>query len=115
MARHCLLLDLVDDAELIAEYRRWHEPGGPPLAVNRSIRDAGILEMEIWQAGDRLVMIMETGPNFDPVAKSARDAADPDVQRWERVMDRFQKRLPFGADGAKWIETELIYALAAQP
>jgi L-rhamnose mutarotase len=115
MTRHCLLLDLVDDPELIAQYRTWHAPGGPPAAVSRSIREAGILDMEIWQAGDRLVMIMETGPDFDPAAKAAGDAADPEVQAWERLMDRFQRRLAFAPDGVKWVAAEQIYALRDQP
>jgi L-rhamnose mutarotase len=115
MTRHCLLLDLVDDPELIAEYRQWHAPGGPPAAVTRSIREAGILDMEIWQAGGRLVMIMETGADFDPEAKARRDSADPDVQAWEKLMDRFQSRLPFAPEGAKWVPTTRIYALGEQP
>lgn len=115
MTRHCLLLDLVDDADLIAEYRRWHAPGGPPAAVNASIRGADIREMEIWQAGDRLVMIMEAGPAFDPAAKAAGDASDPDVQAWETLMNKFQKRLPFAPDGVKWVAAEQIYALSQQP
>lgn len=113
--RHVLILDLQDDPEAIAAYRHWHRPGGPPAAINRSIREAGIESMEIWHAGDRLVMVMETGPNFDPAAKAARDAADPDVQAWETLMDRFQRRLPFAADGVKWMPTERIYALDEQP
>jgi L-rhamnose mutarotase len=115
LARYCLLVDLVDDPELIAEYKHWHRPGGPPAAVNRSIREAGILDMQIWQAGDRMVMIMETGPDFDPEAKAARDASDPDVQAWEKLMDRFQKRLPFAPEGVKWVPAEQIYALSDQP
>ena len=71
--------------------------------------------MEIWQAGDRLVMIMETGPTFDPDAKAASDAADPEVQAWETLMDRFQRRLPFAPDGVKWVAAEQIYALRDQP
>lgn len=115
MARHCLILDLVDDPELIAQYRQWHAPGGPPAAVSRSIREADILDMEIWHVGDRLMMIMETGPNFDPAAKSQRDAADPDVQAWETMMDKFQSRLPFAPEGVKWVAAERIYALGEQP
>lgn len=115
MTRHCLFLDLVDDAKLIAEYRRWHAPGGPPAAVTRSIRDAGILDMEIWQAGDRLVMIMETAPHFDPEAKARRDATDPDVRAWEFLMDRLQRRLSFAPEGVKWVAAERIYALGEQP
>lgn len=115
MTRHCLLLDLVDDPELIAQYRQWHAPGGPPATVTRSIREANILDMEIWQVGDRLVMIMETGPNFDPAAKTRRDAADPDVQVWETLMDKFQRRLPFAPEGVKWVAADRIYALGQQP
>lgn len=115
MTRHCLFLDLVDDAELICEYRRWHEPGGPPAAVNRSIREAGILEMEIWNVGNRLVMIMETTAEFDAGAKARRDASDPDVQAWERLMDRLQRRLAFAPAGTKWVAAERIYALSEQP
>lgn len=115
MTRHCLFLDLVDDAELIAEYRRWHAPGAPPAALNRSIRDAGILEMQIWQVGNRLAMIMETAPGFDAVAKASRDAADPHVQAWEKLMDRFQQRLAFASCGEKWVAAERIYALSEQP
>jgi L-rhamnose mutarotase len=115
MTRHCLFLDLVDDPELIAQYRQWHAPGGPPAAVTRSIREAGILDMEIWQAGDRLAMVMETGPDFDPASKATRDAADADVQAWEKLMDRFQSRLAFAPENTKWVAAERIYALGEQP
>jgi L-rhamnose mutarotase len=113
--RHVLLLDLNDDPEAIAAYRHWHRPGGPPAAVIRSIRAAGIEAMDIWQAGDRLVMVMETGPDFDPDTKRAGDAADPDVQAWEALMDGFQRRLAFAEPGVKWVPTERIFALADQP
>ncbi|NLS27617.1 L-fucose mutarotase [Sphingomonas sp. S2M10] len=113
--RHVLLLDLNDDPEAIAAYAHWHRPGGPPAAVTRSIREAGIESMEIWHAGDRLVMVMETGPGFDPEAKRVRDAADPDVQAWETLMDGFQRRLAFAEPGVKWVPTDRIFALADQP
>lgn len=113
--RHVLLLDLQDDLAAIAAYRHWHRPGGPPAAVSRAIRAEGITALEIWHVGDRLVMLMETTPEFDPAAKAARDSADPDVQAWETLMDRFQRPLPFARDGQKWVEAERIYALADQP
>jgi hypothetical protein len=75
--RHVLLLDLVDDAGAIARYEAWHAAGALPLAIGRSIRAAGIEAMDIYRAGTRLVMVMETGPDFDPVTKAAADAADP--------------------------------------
>ncbi|HEX7694107.1 MAG TPA: L-rhamnose mutarotase [Sphingomonas sp.] len=113
--RHVLFLDLLDDPQAIDDYRHWHRPGGPPAAVTRSIRESGIEDMEIWQAGDRLVMVMESGPGFSPAAKAQRDAADPDVQAWERMMERFQRRLPFAKGDEKWVASERIYSLAEQP
>ncbi|SDA25976.1 L-rhamnose mutarotase [Sphingomonas sp. NFR15] len=113
--RHVLVLDLQDDPEAIAAYRHWHRPGGPPAAVTRAIRASGVAALDIWQVGDRLVMLMETTPDFDPVANAARDAADPEVQAWEVLMDRFQRRLPFARGGEKWVAAEQIYSLDDQP
>lgn len=113
--RHCLALDLVDDAEVIARYEAWHAPGAVPAAVTRSIRDADILDMEIWRVHDRLFMIMETGPGFSPEAKAAADMASEDVQAWERLMWDFQKPLPQAAQGEKWVAMRRIYALSEQP
>jgi len=113
--RQVMILDLQDDPEAAADYRHWHRPGGPPEAITRSLREAGIDELEIWHVGDRLVMVMETNASFSPAAKAARDAADAEVQAWERLMDRFQRRLPFAPEGVKWVPTERIYALSEQP
>jgi len=41
--RHCLTLDLKDDPQLLAEYRRYHEKIWPE--ITKSICDAGILDM----------------------------------------------------------------------
>ncbi len=113
--RLCFALDLADDPELIARYCEWHRPGGPPPAVTRSIRQADILELEIWLTGPRLFMIMEVGAAFDPAAKAAADAADPDVQAWEKLMWEFQRPLSWAAPGEKWVSAERIYALSEQP
>lgn len=110
-----LILDLIDDAEAIAAYRAWHRPGGPPAPVTRAIREAGIERLDIYQAGNRLVMLMHVMPRYDPVAQAARDAANPDVQSWEMRMDALQQRLPFAPDGVKWMPMERIYALDEQP
>jgi L-rhamnose mutarotase len=113
--RHVLLLDLKDEAEAIAAYRHWHRPGGPPAAVTRSIRAGGVAALDIWQVGNRLVMVIETTPDHDPVANAARDAADAEVQAWETLMDTFQQRLPFASAGQKWVPADHIYSLDDQP
>ncbi|WP_235199723.1 L-rhamnose mutarotase [Sphingomonas sp. RIT328] len=115
MTRHLLLLDIDPSSDSIAAYRDWHRAGGPPAAINRSIRASGIESLEIWHVGDRLAMVMETGPAFSATAKAAADAADPDVQAWETLMEQFQRRLPFAAPGEKWVAAERIYSLDEQP
>lgn len=113
--RLCFVLDLADDPALIARYREWHRPGGPPAAVTRSIRDADIHALEIWLSGPRLFMVMDVGPDFSAARKAATDAADPDVQAWEQLMWEFQRPVPWAAPGDKWVAAEQIYALAEQP
>jgi len=113
--RHVLVLDLVDDEDAIASYGAWHRPGGPPEAVTRAIRESGIESMEIWHVGDRLVMIMETTPAYDPAASARRAASDPDLIAWEALMDKLQRRIPLAEPGEKWVAAEQIYDLGAQP
>ncbi len=115
MTRHVLILDLKDDPELIAAYEAYHAPGAVPGPIVRSIRESGIEEMEIFRCGNRLVMLMETAASYDPEAKAAADAADPEVIAWETLMDRFQERLPWAPPATKWIEAERIFALSDQP
>jgi L-rhamnose mutarotase len=116
IVRRCFAVDMQDDRESITAYRRWHEPGGPPPAVNAAIRADGVELLEIWLIGDRMFMIMEQDSDAapDPEAKRARDTADPDVAAWDRLMASFQKPLPF-APGQTWVEMERIYSLAEQP
>ncbi|MGN6207982.1 L-rhamnose mutarotase [Asticcacaulis sp.] len=107
-------LDLKDDPALIERYKQWHAPGQVPAAINESIRKAGIEALEIYLVGNRMFMILTPGPDFDPVAKAASDAASEDVQNWETLMWDFQQALPFAAPGEKWLPMERIYSLAEQ-
>jgi L-rhamnose mutarotase len=108
-------LDLKDNAAAIERYKQWHAPGSVPAAVNRSIRTSGIAALEIFLAGNRLVMVLTPGPDFDTAAKAAADEANSDVQAWETLMWDFQQPLPFAKPGEKWIQMERIYALSEQP
>jgi len=109
--RRVLLLDLKDDPALIAAYEDWHRPGKVPQPVLESIRAAGVISMEIYRSGNRLAMVMETGPGFDAEAKAKADAADPDVVAWETLMSAFQRPLPWAGPGEKWLVAERIFTL----
>lgn len=107
--RHCLTLDLQDDAALIAEYRRYHEAVWS--GVIRSLRESGIVDAEIYLRGTRLVMILEVDASFSFEGKAAADAANPVVQEWEKLMWRFQRALPDAPAGEKWQRMECIFQL----
>jgi len=112
--RHVLLLDLIDEAEAIARYEAWHAAGAVPSAVVASIREAGIIAMDIYRTGNRLVMVMETDASFDAARKAADDAANPAVIAWETQMNSVQCPLPWADPNAKWTEAPRIFSLAEQ-
>ena len=55
--RRYYALDLKDDPALIAEYECWHRPENIWPDIVESIRAAGIHDLEIFRAGNRLVMV----------------------------------------------------------
>ncbi|WP_198174861.1 L-rhamnose mutarotase [Spirosoma arboris] len=107
--RYCLALDLKDDPALIAEYEQYHKKLQP--AIEASIRDYGITEMEIYRIGNRLFMIMETDETFSFDVKAAADAANPKVQEWENLMWGYQQSLPMAKPGEKWMLMKEIFKM----
>jgi len=107
--RYCLALDLQDDPVLIAEYEGWHREVWP--GIRKSIVDGGIEGMEIYRLENRLFMIMETGADFAFEKKAAMDAANPEVQRWEELMWKYQVAIPGGKPGEKWRLMDRIFSM----
>jgi L-rhamnose mutarotase len=112
--RRCFALDLKNYPAAIESYKHWHRPGGPPAEVTRSLRDAGIVALDIYLIGNRLFMIMDC----DPAGQPADNSDNPQVQAWESLMSEMQQDLPFPRKescAGKWQPLEHIYSLAAQP
>jgi L-rhamnose mutarotase len=107
--RYCLALDLQDDPQLIAEYKRYHQKIWPE--ITESILQSGIEDLEIYQIGTRLFMIMEVNDSFSFAAKDAADRSNTKVQEWEKLMWRFQKPLPQAKPGEKWLLMDRIFKL----
>jgi L-rhamnose mutarotase len=107
--RYCLTLDLKDDPELIAGYRRHHQHVWPE--ITKSIRDSGVEDMEIYLLGTRMFMIMEVSESFSFSAKLELDRGNPRVQEWEKLMWKFQQPLPQAKAGEKWVLMEQVFKL----
>lgn len=107
----CYACDLVDNPELIELYKRYHSRDSTWPEITKSIKDSGVIDMEIYLLGNRLFMIMEVNDSYTPERKQMMDAANPKVQEWEELMWRFQQALPGAKEGEKWLPMEQIYKL----
>lgn len=106
--RVCFALDLVNDADLIAQYEAAHEREAFPPHIAVGIAEAGYLSMEIWRTGERLFMIAEVTDDWPrDLSAEARRLDDA----WQEQMDRFQKRLPHGEPNEKWTPMTRIFAV----
>lgn len=109
MQKYCFTLDLIDDLQLIGEYKTYHQNVWPE--IRQSITDAGITSMEIYLLGNRLFMLMETDTSFSFDKKAEADAANPKVQEWESLMWKYQQALPQAKPGEKWLLMDQIFHL----
>jgi L-rhamnose mutarotase len=107
--RYCFALDLIDDAQLIAEYETHHQNVWPQII--ESIKASGINLLEIYRTGNRLFMIMETDENFSFEKKNSLDATNEKVIEWEQLMWKYQQALPTAKPGEKWVMMKRIFKL----
>lgn len=109
--RLCYACDLVDNPKLIEEYKKLHTKDNVRWEITKSIKDAGILNMEIYLLANRLFMIMEVDESYTLERKKMMDDANPKVQEWEALMWKFQQTPPGAKEGEKWLPMEQIFKL----
>ncbi len=102
-------MDLRDNPQLIAEYRRRHSRGEVWPEVLQGIRDCGLLEMEIYILGTRLVMICEAPLDVDWDEAMRRMASGPRQAEWEAFMAVFQQCDPGQTSDEKWQMMERMF------
>ena len=109
MKRYCLALDLKENENTIKAYDDYHKQVWPE--VKDSLKEAGILDMEIYRTQNRLFMIIKTAPDFSFEKKAEMDKANSRVQEWETLMSQFQQPLPGSKPGEKWLLMDRVFKL----
>ena len=109
--RYVQTMELRDNPELIAEYRCRHSRGKVWQEILDGIREVGILEMEIYIQGTRLVMIVDTPTDFDWDAAMDRLSRLPRQQEWEEYMALFQQCRADATSNEKWQMMERMFHL----
>ena len=109
--RYVQTLDLRDDPDMIREYRKWHSEEFQWKEIREGIRAVGILEMEIYILGTRLVMIVDAPEDFD--WKSAMDklATLPRQAEWEAFVAKLQGCRADARSDEKWQMMERMFYL----
>jgi L-rhamnose mutarotase len=109
--RYCKTLELKNDSELIEEYKRLHAKGAVWQEITQGMREVGIIDMEIYLAGTKLFMIMDTVPDFDHDEAMAHLGKLPRQAEWEALVSKFQKTSPGSSAKEKWTLIERIYKM----
>lgn len=111
MKRYCFAIDLIDDAGLIEEYKEHHKNFWPELREHT--RNSGINILELYNAGNRLFMIFETGDEFS--LDNYKDDSESWISRrsveWEILMSNYQIPIPSAKKDEKWTLMEKIFEL----
>ena len=109
--RYCQTLDLKDNPDLIAAYRKLHSQDGIWPEILEGIKKAGVLEMEIYLLGTRLFMIVELPAEADWDEVMRRMGNYPRQAEWEALTAKYQKADSNASSTEKWKLMERIFHL----
>ena len=109
--RYVQTLDLRDDPDMIKEYRKWHSETFHWKEIRDGIKAVGILEMEIYILGTRLVMIVDAPEDFDWPSAMDRLATLPRQAEWEAFVARLQGCRADARSDEKWQMMERMFYL----
>ena len=109
--RYVQFLEITDDPELMAQYRYWHSEEHHWREIREGIRAVGILEMELYMLGNRLVMIVDAPADFNWQEAMDRLCTLPRQAEWEAFVARFQGCSADARSDEKWQMAERIFHL----
>jgi L-rhamnose mutarotase len=107
MTRQVLAIDLKDDS-VVETYREYHRRVWPE--VLESLRTSGVIDMQIYLLGRRLVMVADLKDGADlRRAFETRIASHPRVAEWEKLMMSLQQPAPGAGPGDWWTAMEPVF------
>ena len=106
--RHVLTVDLKDDPAIVDAYLEHHRRVWPEVV--RSLRAAGLREMEIFMLGRRLVMILDADGDYQAMFER-HVASHPRVAEWEALMKSMQEPSPDAGPGEWWARMQPVFRL----
>ena len=109
LERYCFTLDLKDDDRLIREYEAHHAKLWPE--VLQSFEDAGIVHLEMYRTGTRVIMLFDVNDEFSFEKKNRIDRESPVIQKWEALMGQYQQAMPGALADEKWVLMKRIFKL----
>lgn len=109
--RYVQFLEISDNEELIAQYRKWHSEEYNWPEIRQGIRQVGILEMEIYILGNRLVMIVDAPADFRWDEAMDLLATLPRQAEWEAFVAKFQGCDADARSDEKWQPMERMFRL----
>lgn len=111
LKRYVQFLEISDDPELMEQYRKWHSEEHHWKEIRDGIRQVGILEMEIYMLGNKLVMIVDTPADFQWEEAMNRLATLPRQTEWEAFVSKFQGCAADARSDEKWQPMERMFRL----
>lgn len=109
--RYVQRLDLKSNEEAIREYRKLHSEAYSWKEIRDGIRAVGILEMEIYIADNKLVMVVDAPEDFDWKSSMAKLSTLPRQAEWERLVGQFQQCGEDATSDEKWQMMERMFRL----
>lgn len=109
--RYVQFLEISDNPALIEQYRKWHSEEYNWQEVRDGIRAVGILEMEIYIFGSKLVMIVDAPADFQWEEAMNMLATLPRQAEWEAFVSQFQGCSADARSDEKWQPMERMFRL----
>lgn len=108
MKKFAYTINLKDDAALIQKYKEHHQKVWPE--VIKSLKEVGILSMNIYLIGRKMFMVMEVVDDFKAEIDFPRYLTlNPKCQVWEDLMGNFQEVAEEAKEGEKWALMEEVF------